>query len=127
MNIMQKRNLDDVAELGVAAWLVVSPFLLGYSARVDATLTAVMVGAILALTTQLAIARPANWEEYSNLVLAAVLIASPFVFGFSAMFAATINAIATGIVLGVLCIVGLVQQRSLEREESMGEGALRPH
>lgn len=126
MDRIQKRNLDDVGELVVAAWLVASPFLLGYSPQVDATLTAVMIGAVLAFTSQLAIARPAKWEEYSNLVLAAFLVASPFLFGFSEMMVPTVNAVATGVVLGMLCILGLAQQRSLEREQSTGEGILRP-
>lgn len=116
MDRMIKRNLEDVGELGVGVWLLVSPFLLGYAANVEATLTAVTVGALLMLTTQLVIARPARWAEYFNLIMAALLIASPFIFGFSSLAAATINSIATGVLLAGFCVIGLVQQRLLERE-----------
>jgi hypothetical protein len=123
MNRMVKRNIEDVAELVVAAWLVASPLLLGYSARVDATLTSVMIGAILVPTTYLALARPARWEEYFNLALAACLISSPFIFGFTSITVATVNFIATGIVLALICVLALFQQSKLQDETRGSSGA----
>lgn len=120
MNRMAKRNIEDVAALIVAAWLVASPLFLGYSARVDATLTSVLIGAVLVPTTYLALARPARWEEYFNLALAAILIGSPFVFGFTSITAATVNFIATGIVLALICVLALFQQKKLQDETPGG-------
>lgn len=123
MNRIAKRNIEDVAELVVAAWLISSPLFLGYSARVDATLTSVMIGAVMVTTTYLALARPARWEEYFNLALAACLIASPFVFGFSSITVATVNFIATGLVLALICALALFQQSKLQDETPGGPGA----
>lgn len=116
MNLNTKRNLDDVAQLCLAAWMVVSPFALGYSPNVTATLTVVAIGTFLSLTTQLSIARPGYWEESVSFALAVFLVASPFLLGFSELASATINTISSGVVLGILAMVGLVQQRRLERE-----------
>lgn len=123
MDRIVKRNIEDVAELVVAAWLVVSPLLLGYSARVDATLTSVMIGAVLVTTIYIALARPARWEEYFNLALAAILISSPFIFGFTSNTVATVNFIATGVVLALICVLALFQQKKLQDETPGGTSA----
>lgn len=116
MTRIAKRNLDDVAELVVAAWLVASPFALGYSANIEATLCAVIIGAVLGFTSQFAISRPAKWEEYLNLFLGLFLIASPFIFNFSTIQAAMVNSMAMGIILVILCAMALFHQRYLELE-----------
>jgi len=116
MTRIAKRNLDDVAELMVAAWLVASPFVLGYSANIEATLCAVFIGSVLGFTSQFALARPAKWEEYMNLVLGLFLIASPFIFKFSMLATATVNSMAMGIILVMLCAAALFHQRYLDRE-----------
>lgn len=115
MKRLLKRNLDDVAELAVGTWLVISPFLLSYTENRQATLTAVMIGAFLPLTTLFSIAKPAYWEEYLSIGLGLFLIASPFMLGFSSLLAATINTVASGIVLGAIAIAALYQQRKIDR------------
>lgn len=116
MKLIVKRNLDDVLQLVMAAWLVISPVLLGYWSERAPTLTVVVVGAIFGFTAQMSIARPAKWLEYANLVLSIFLILSPYIIGFSENTVATVNTIIGGLVLGVLAIRGIVLQRRLERE-----------
>lgn len=116
MKRLVKRNIDDVAELVVAAWLVASPFLLGYSAEHTATLTVVMVGAVLSFPAQFSLAKPARWQEYFSLTLALFLVISPFLLNFSHLMVATINTIVAGIVLGGFTIAALIQQKRSERE-----------
>lgn len=116
MKLIVKRNLDNVLQLVVAAWLAISPLLLGYWSERPPTLTVVIVAAIVGGTAQLAIARPGKWLEYSNLILSIFLIVSPFVVGFSENTTATVNTILGGLALGALAIRGIALQRRLERE-----------
>lgn len=116
MKLIVKRNLDNVLQLVLAAWLVVSPVLLGYWSERAPTLTLVVVGAIVGGTGQFSIARPGRWQEYSNLILGIFLILSPYIIGFSENTTATVNTIIGGLALGALAIRGIVLQRRLERE-----------
>lgn len=116
MKLIVKRNLDNVLQLVVAAWLVISPVLLGYWSERPPTLTVVIIGAIVGFTAQVSIARPGKWQEYSNLVLSLFLIVSPYIIGFSENITATVNTIVGGLALGALAIRGIVLQRRLERE-----------
>jgi len=116
MKLIVKRNIENIMQMVVAAWLAVSPLLLGYWSDRAPTLTGVAVAAIFGFTAQFSVARPAKWQEYTNLVLSIFLILSPYIVGFADNTIATVNTISVGLILGGLAIRGIALQRRLERE-----------
>ena len=101
---------QDVVELVLAAWIFVSPVVLGYFTVVEASITALLVGAIVSLTSQLGIAKQQPWEEWFNLVVAAIFITSPWLFGYSTVVAATLNAVISGLLLAIFAIAALIHE-----------------
>ena len=82
---MLKRRREavfDAYNLAVGAFLLVSPWLLGFT-RENARLDTWAVGAALVVLSLAAIVVFAEWEEWLSLLLACWLIASPWVLGFA--------------------------------------------
>jgi len=100
-------NWLDPAELAVALWLFVSPFLLGFFDIQSASLVMMGVSLVVIFTSLLGLSNHLPWEEWINVTLAVVLIASPWLFNFSSVTAATINALVCGGLLVVLSVAAL--------------------
>jgi hypothetical protein len=83
--------------------------ILGFYDVPTAAGTAFLLGTAVLVTSQLGIARPKPWEEWTTLVIVAALLASPWVLGYSAEIVATVNALAVGIVLALLSVLALVR------------------
>lgn len=98
----------DWAMLVLAAWLFVSPWVLGYAATTAAAgagmaaWNAWIVGVIVAALAVATLVRFAEWEDWVSLVFGVWLIAAPWVLGFSALAAATWNQVIVGLLIAVL-------------------------
>lgn len=73
---------QDGGDLALGVWLLLSPWILGYAGMAAAAWSAWIIGMATAVFFAIALARPKAWEEWLNLVLAVLLILTPFVFGF---------------------------------------------
>jgi len=71
-------------------------------------LIAMAVGAIVALSAQLGIAKQSPKIEMFTLGIAALFIVSPWLFAYSALAVATLNAVVSG---GVLFTFALLSMR----------------
>ncbi len=100
-------NWLDPIELLFSVWLLASPFVLGFFDVTSASIVMIAIGSTVFLTAQLGLSNHLPWEEWINLLLAALLIASPWLFGFAGMMAATVNAVVSGIVLAILAFAAL--------------------
>jgi hypothetical protein len=98
-----------MVELVVATWLIMSPFLLGFFDHTAAGLTSISIGSLLIFMTLLGITRHPLWEDGFSLLLAFVLLLSPWLLNYSTVPVATWNAIATGIVAAVFTLAILIQ------------------
>jgi hypothetical protein len=100
-----------VVEYALAAFLIVSPFLFGFEADaavavgIVAGVVTLVVAASSDLPTGLARVIPVGIHFALDIVIAAVLIAAPFLFGFSGETAPTAVFIAVGIG-GLLLTIG---------------------
>jgi len=101
-------NWLDPVELLLATWLLASPFALGFFDVSSASIVMIAIGCTVFLTAQLGLSNHLPWEEWINLLLAALLIASPWLFGFAGIMAATVNAVVSGIVLAILALAALL-------------------
>ena len=114
---------QDGIEILIAVWLIFSPFLLAYSYDVsNATLASVVIGTAVFAMCQYGAAKQKPWVEWFNLVLAVLLVVSPFVLGYAGSTLATWNAIIPGILLGALAIASMSHEyvQSRMRHPTMG-------
>jgi hypothetical protein len=102
MNAEQfKVHWRDWLMLLFGAWLVISPFVLGYSAT-DAMMmlwNPVIVGVAVVVFSIAVLRKTQVWEEWVLLALGAWLIAAPFLLGYASMPVAMWNSIIVGLLV----------------------------
>jgi hypothetical protein len=109
-----KRDWEDLLELLVAIWVFCSPVVLGYFDVPVVAGTAMLLGAVLSFSSQLGLAVPRPWEEWTSFAIGAMLIASPWVMGYAHLEVPMWNAVASGVVIIVLAIFALERDYATE-------------
>ncbi|MGH7489559.1 MAG: SPW repeat protein [bacterium] len=118
----QSRNFamgrwQDGANLVLAIWLFISPWVLRFAFTSDpqstgaATTQAIdawVLAVIIAAMSLAALVRMQPWEEWINLLAGAWLVISPWVLGFSADRTATGNMVVVGAIVFILAVWDLV-------------------
>ena len=94
----------DACNLVLGVWLALSPWVLAYATEATAAWNAHVVGVIIAVASFAALVAFQKWEEWVSTALAAWLIVSPYLLGFSGMTAALWNQIIVGLLVGGLAI-----------------------
>jgi hypothetical protein len=102
---------QDTLNLVLGLWLIISPWVLAYTAQTTAAWTAHAVGVVILVMAALALYAFHTWEEWINVALAAWLIVSPWLLGYSAVQAATWNQIVVGLAVGVLALWSAAVER----------------
>ncbi|AEV16664.1 MAG: SPW repeat protein [Thermus sp.] len=95
---------QDWVNLVLGVWLILSPWLLGFSGTAAAMWNAVILGVAVGLMALLHLRGGPMWEEWLNVLLGVWLILSPWLLGFSGLTNATWNAILVGILVGALAL-----------------------
>lgn len=100
-NVDQVKTASGINVLA-GIWLVISPFLLGFSGTAAST-NAIITGIIIGLIALVRSSSPdsAVWLDYVNVILGVWLVISSFVLG-SMVMAAVWNSIILGVVVVVL-------------------------
>ena len=98
------KHWQDAANAVLGAWLVASPWLLGFHGVTVAMVTTVAIGVLLVASSVGAMQLPAAWEEWMDAALGVLLMVSPALLGFDAVSAALYNALITGGVVTVLAL-----------------------
>jgi len=85
-------------------WLILAPFILGYSAVTGALWNDILVGLAITGLAWARVAKPLENEaaSWTNAVLGVWLLAAPFALGYTATAAAMWNDIVVGLVVVVL-------------------------
>ncbi len=92
----------DIVNVVIGLALVLSPWVLGFSAEQAAAWNAWVVGALIALIAAGALFAFAAWEEWANLVLGIWAVLSPWILGFAAVSAAMWVHVIAGLIVAVL-------------------------
>jgi heme/copper-type cytochrome/quinol oxidase subunit 3 len=100
----QMKHWQDPVNALLGAWLVLSPWALGFQDQRTAMANAVIIGILLAAAALGAIFVPRAWEEWTEVALGLWLAVSPWVLGFAAMQTAQLNAVITGLVVIALAL-----------------------
>jgi len=98
------KHWQDAVNVVLGAWLVLSPWAMGYAGEAAAMANAIVIGVALIAAALGAIFVPRAWEEWTEGVLGLWLIVSPWVLGFTAMNGARLTAVVTGIAIAALAL-----------------------
>jgi hypothetical protein len=107
----QMKHWQDPVNAVLGAWLVLSPWILGFSGERMAMINAVIIGAALVAASLGAVFVPRAWEEWVEGVLGLWMAASPWLLGYSKLQAATTSAFLTGLVILALALWVLMTDR----------------
>ncbi len=100
----QMKHWQDPVNAVLGAWLILSPWALGFQDNRTIMGNAVIVGVLLLAAALGAIFAPSAWEEWTEGALGLWLAVSPWVLGFSANQNAMMNAVITGLVILALAL-----------------------
>lgn len=88
---------EDWAGIALGAWLMVSPWVIGFTDHQAATMNALIMGAILVLEELLELGVHEMAEEWIDVVAGLWLVASPFALGFASVTPAAVSTVAVGL------------------------------
>ena len=88
---------EDWLGIALGAWLLVSPWALGYSDQSAATMNALVLGTILVLEELFELGVHETVEEWIDLVAGLWLMISPVALGFTSQAVASWNALLVGL------------------------------
>jgi hypothetical protein len=102
------KHWQDPVNAVLGAWLLLSPWVLGFQHVQVAVLSTMAIGALLLATNLGAMSVPQAWEEALDAVLGGALMLAPMLLGFDAAQAALANALVVGGTVTALAIWVLV-------------------
>jgi hypothetical protein len=98
---------EDWLGIALGAWLVVSPWALGYSDQSAATMNALVMGTVLVLEELFELGVHETVEEWIDLVAGLWLMLSPVALGFAPHAVASWNALAVGLLTIVFAALAM--------------------
>ncbi|HWI82262.1 SPW repeat protein [Ramlibacter sp.] len=103
----QVKHWQDPVNAVLGAWLMLSPWALGFAGDRLAMWNFLIVGVLLLAAALGAIFLPRAWEEWTESVLGLWMVVSPWVVGYAAIEAAKTDAILSGLVILTLALWAL--------------------
>ena len=103
---MEKRmkHWQDPVNALLGAWLILSPWVVGFADERIGVFNFVAVGVLLIAAAIGAIVVPKAWEEWVEVALGVWLMASPWLLGFAGNMVAMQNALFCGLLVTVLAL-----------------------
>lgn len=98
------KHWQDPVNALLGAWLIVSPWVLGFQSVMAATAVTAALGALLLASSVEAMQVPEAWEEWLDVILGVALMLAPVLLGFDAVKPALQNAVITGGVVTALAV-----------------------
>ena len=100
----QMKHWQDPVNALLGAWLILSPWVVGFADERIAMFNFVAVGVLLIAAAIGAIVVPKAWEEWVEVALGVWLMASPWLLGFAGNMVAMQNALFCGLLVTVLAL-----------------------
>ena len=101
---MKMKHWQDPVNALLGAWLVLSPWALGFQHSTAAMANGVIIGLALVAAAVGAMLVPRAWEEWTEGALGLWMVVSPWVLGFTSFHAARASAVLTGIAIVALAL-----------------------
>jgi len=102
---------QDYVSVLVGIWLMVSPWVLGIQGNLAAIGNCVVIGGVMVAFAVVEMFIHESWEEWSEIVLGAWLIGSPWILEFTGIPVAMQNALICGGIVTVLALWVLATDR----------------
>ena len=100
--MLQLKHWQDAVNAILGAWLVLSPWAMGFQGETMAMSNADIVGLALIAAALGEIFVPRAWEEWTEGALGVWLVVSPWVLGFGGSFGPRLDAVVVGILVVAL-------------------------
>ncbi len=94
---------QDTGHVMLAAWAVLSSWVVGFSGSVVASTTAALGAAIVAFAA-IAVLVPRAWDRRGTVLVASALLVSPWILNANTVSAPTTRAMIVGMLVVSLCI-----------------------
>lgn len=105
------KHWQDPVNALLGAWVILSPWALGFQDMTTVMGNAVIIGVALIAAALGAIFVPRAWEEWTEGALGVWLIISPWALGFSTHYQATLNMVVSGIAVTALALWTLLTDK----------------
>jgi hypothetical protein len=119
---MIRAHWQDRIEVALGLWLVASPFVLRLEDTHSAAWAAMIAGVAIVTFAVDAFYYPEIVEEWGTVVTGLLLIASPWLLGYSPERVATINAVVCGVVATALSFSEIGEIRRERRDRGLRSG-----
>lgn len=106
---MRVRHWQDIVSLMLGVWLVLSPFVLGFSGA--ATWITIILGLFVILFAVEGFIVPSYLEEWGEILLGLALLVAPWAIGYEA-----VSATASSMVAGLLVILFAVWELATDHD-----------
>jgi hypothetical protein len=116
------RNWEDWAGMLLGIVVGLSPWLSGQMGSQAIMVNAIFAGAIAFVLAEFELADLHRWEEVGEIAVGSWLIASPFIFGYSADGPLRVWHFVLGAIIVLLALLELWQDWGLKREELARHG-----
>ena len=110
---MKIKHWQDPANLVIGLWMIAAPWALAYQAEAQPMWNSVVLGVLIAAVALYATFQVFAWEEWTNVVLGAWLVVSPWILGYSGLYAAMLNAVVAGALVLVLAFWALSTDKDI--------------
>jgi hypothetical protein len=107
------KHWQDPVNLVIGLWMIAAPWVLAYQAETRPMWNSVVVGVLVAAAAVYAMYQVFAWEEWTNVVLGAWLVVSPWLLGYSGLYAAMLNAVVAGAIVLVLAFWALSTDKDI--------------
>jgi hypothetical protein len=104
MTMFKVLRWEDLVGIAVGAWLVASPWVMGFSGSNAATVNAFVMGIILMLLELMEFEEHEPAKEWIDFAAGLWLLISPTALGFASLALASVNAIAVGLFTVLLAV-----------------------
>ena len=112
----QVKHWQDPVNAVLGAWMILSPWALGFASEQIPMGAAVVLGTALLATALGATFVPKAWEEWTELGIGVLAVVAPWVLRFSALQVAMMSMVVTGIVVAALAVWTLATDKDFRAD-----------
>lgn len=115
---MKMKHWQDPINALLGIWLIISPWVVGFSSDSAAMTNFVIVGILLLIAALGASYVPKAWEEWCESVLGLWMVISPWLVRYSSNHAAKTDAVVAGIIVLILGFWAAAQEMGWQGENA---------
>lgn len=118
--MLKMKHWQDAVNALLGVWLVLSPWVLGFSAESMAVGATFLLGLALLAAAMGAIFLPRAWEEWTEVAIGVLTLIAPWLFGIASQ-GARFSMVLTGIVVVALALWTLIADQDYHAFHSSSE------